>query len=164
MFTKLFSALLVVMLMAGSAFAQDQEAAWFDMASCEICKHMAEVEGLMQNVKWETHIIPNGMMMVSVVPDSMKEAMSTARQNMMQTISRIESGESVQCCGFCQSYGALTNGGAVETRIESAAGEITLLTSDDPAVVEKIHAHAKRTIAETEAMMANMPHQHDDKK
>ncbi|MGI9518042.1 MAG: hypothetical protein ACR2NP_13395 [Pirellulaceae bacterium] len=165
MFAKLFSALLVVSFLAGTAYAQDQEAevAWFDMANCEICQHMGEIEGLLQHVKWETHIIPNGMMMVSVVPESMKDEMEKAKQGMMQTISRIESGEQVQCCGFCQSLGALTNAGAVETQIESVAGEITMITSEDPALVEKIHAHAKHTIEAYKEMMANMPHEHSDR-
>jgi hypothetical protein len=58
-------------------------------------------------------------------------------------------------CGFCTSYSALVEAGAKVQEFETANGMVSLVTSDKPEVVKKIHEHAKRTIKEYESMMAS---------
>ena len=167
---KCLLTITLVALFAVSALAQEPKtetsaAPWFDLKTCEICKSMADHDDIMQHMKWETHLIPEGLLSVTVVPEEMKAKMGTAKKEMKATISRLESGEQVKCCGFCQSMGSLLQAGAKQKELSTVAGDITLITSTDARVVERIHAHAKRTIAEHKKMMNEMGnHQHEHAK
>lgn len=156
---------IVFLLSASVLFAQDKsdEVAWFDMHQCDICKGMADVEGMMQHIKWEIHKIDNGFLAVTVVPDNMKEKWAEVYQEVKATIAKVESGAEADLCGFCDSFGALVQAGAKNTEIETAGGHVQLMTSNDPKVIKRIHAHADRTIAETKKMEEMMKsHSHDD--
>lgn len=121
---------------------------WFDLKNCAMCKCMAE-EGLMESIKCETHVISNGMLMVSVIPSDKREAFAKCEKEMQATAEKLTSGEKMPLCGFCQSYGELMQAGAKEQEIKSEGGvSIHLLTSDNPETVKKIHEHAKKTISE----------------
>ncbi len=172
MFRTSFVALMVSLLMATATIAQDKkdsapkqdkkvipaahvtEAAvpWFDLEHCPICKCMSSQKGLMESMTWETHVVPNGMLSVAVIPADKKDAMAACKKNMMAVIDKVKAGEKMDLCGYCNSYGALEKAGAKKTEIETAAGMISMLTSDDPEVVKKIQDHAKTTIKEFEAM------------
>lgn len=155
---KSLLSIAIALTIGASAFAQhdEKDAAWFDMKSCAICKNMAGVEGFMEKVKWESHIIDNGLLTVTVMPDDLKEKWAEMMKGVEATIAKVEAGEETELCGFCTSMGGLIQAGAKKTEIDSAGGKIMMLTSDDPKVVEKIHAHAKKTITEHEKMMAMM--------
>jgi TusA-related sulfurtransferase len=168
-------ALLVSLLLATNAVAQDKTktaqsqekekkavpaahetktARWFDMDHCAFCKCFGEQKGLMENIKWETHELDNGMMYVAVVPENMKDAMVKCEKAMKEVAKKMESGESLEICRHCASWGELIKAGAKEAKINTAAGAITLLTSDKPEVVKMIHEHAKTTQKELESMVA----------
>ncbi len=154
-------AVLLYASMVGVTQAQD-EVAWFDMGNCEICQNMAGIEGMMQQIKWEIHSIENGCLSVTVLPDELKDDWATAMKNVETTVAKIENGEATKLCGFCQSMGGLMQAGAKKKTLETVAGHIEIITSDDPAVVEKIHAHVKRTLEETKKMAEMMlEHSHD---
>lgn len=159
------SLLTIAILFCASlpSFAQEHdEVAWFDMANCEICKTMAGIEGMMEHVKWEIHPIENGFLSVTVMPDEMKEHWAAAMNDMKSVVAKVEKGEDVKLCGFCKSMGDLIQAGAKKTELETVAGHIEMMTSDDPKVVEKLHAHAKRTIEAHKKMMEMMKeHSHD---
>ncbi len=174
MFRTSLVALLVSLLLTTAAMAQNKKesapkqekkviptvlktetaVAWFDLEHCPICKCMSSQKGLMESMKWETHVIDNGMLSVAVIPPDKKEAMATCKKNMMAVIEKVKAGEKMELCGYCNSYGALELAGAKKTEIETAAGVISMLTSDNPEVVKKIQDHAKTTIKEYEAMVA----------
>jgi|GEM_PF-1388713 len=146
-------ALAATLLSVTCVFAQQEgektqtaEPPWIDMVNCEICQSFAFMEKEMANIKWETYIIGNGLMSISVMPEGLKEPMVKAKKEMEKTISRIESGENVKCCSFCQSMGSMMGQGAKMEEISTIAGDVQLITSDDPKVVEQIHAHAKKTM------------------
>lgn len=128
----------------------EEEAAWFDPHNCGICKNFTKEEGLMEAVEWEAHVIANGMLSVASVPAEFEEAFARAHKGIEETVKRMQGGEPTKMCGFCMSYGALMMAGAKVEQIQTKAGHIGLVTSDNPEVVAKIHAHAKRTIAEAE--------------
>ena len=74
--------------------------------------------------------------------------------------AKIENGEKAKCCGFCQSLTGIVKAGAKKKDLTTIAGDITMITSDDPVLIEKIHAHAKRTIVEHKKMLEHMEEEH----
>lgn len=130
------------------------DSAWLDITNCEICKNMSSQEGLMESMKWETHVIPTGMMHFTVVPDEVRPKMDAAEKGMKQTISEIMQGQQKKCCGYCTNIGRLMMAGAKQTSVRTAGGDVMLVTSSEPAVIEMIQAHAKRTKEEYAKMMA----------
>ena len=142
---------LVLLLPVGSSLAEDK---WFDMATCSICKPMAEHPELMESMKWEIHVVENGMIEIASMPPEVKEKMAACHKQMKETIQQIENGANLPCCGFCKSYGSLKMAGANIEEIDGGVGMIALVTSDDPEVIKKIHAHAKKTQEEYKKMLA----------
>ena len=64
-----------------------------------------------------------------------------------QVAADVKEGKPVQLCNFCSSMSELMKAGAKEKHIETTTGSIDLCTSDDPAVVKKIHEMADKAIA-----------------
>ena len=164
----LLTFVLVEVDSATSVFAQDEKTetkhtvAWFDIDNCEVCKSMSQNNEMMEHVKWEVHLIPNGSLSVMVVPEKVKEPMAEAKKQMKAVIARLEKGEQLQCCGYCQGMGKLIQSGAKLKELSTLAGDITLVTSTNADVVEQIHAHANKTIAETKKMAEHMEHDHPE--
>ncbi|MHB0961332.1 MAG: hypothetical protein ACYC0X_22210 [Pirellulaceae bacterium] len=130
----------------------DKETNWIDLERCAVCKHVGQHAELMSSVKCETHIIDNGMLTVVTIPAEHKDTMHAVHAKMKETIEKLKSGEKMELCGFCKSYGALMEAGAQSQEIETSFGMISLLTSDRPEVVEQIKEHAKRVVKEHERM------------
>jgi hypothetical protein len=129
-----------------------------EMKKCAVCKYMAANPELMRNMTWETHKIDNGMLCLTTVPKEMKKEFDAVSEKMMQAIDEVkagaEQGKEVALCSFCASMGELMKANAKQQHIETATGAIHLCTSDDPAVVKKIHAMADKAIAEQKKMRA----------
>ncbi len=130
------------------------ESAWLDIMTCEICKNMSAQEGLIESMTWETHVIPTGMMHFTVVPDKMRPKLDVAEKGMKQTIAEITQGQQKKCCGYCAGMSKLMAAGAQQTEIRTEGGDVSLVTSKDPAVIAKIQAHAKKTKEEFAKIMA----------
>lgn len=129
------------------------ETQWFDVEKCTVCKPMAENPSLLMGVKWETHKIENGVVMTAVAPEGMLKEFKSCCKKMHQL------GESVTAdtplCGFCQSFGMLMAEGAKVQEVGTGFGKLTIITSDDPAVVAKIHAHSDKTEEEMKKMASS---------
>ena len=134
------------------------EGPWFDLENCDMCKNMSSEEGLMEAMTWENHLTADGMMSVTVVAPGHEESYQRAMANMQKASEKMMAGEDMNLCGFCQSYGALHMAGANFELFETAAGEVSLVSSRDPAVIEQIHAHGQRTIDEYAKMSAGEKH------
>lgn len=143
--------MMLGILVAGSSLTMAGD--WFDMENCGICKCMADKQELMQHVKWATYELPNGMMSVAVIPGEHKETMMKAHDEMMAAVKRLESGEAMELCGYCESYGELMGMGAEKHELDTIGGMITMITSDDEEVVKKIHEHARKSTAEYKKML-----------
>ena len=135
---------------------QDKEIAWFDMDHCEICKNMASMKNDMHKIKWDVHMLDNGMLMVSVVPKKMKEGMAKAEKGVEATVKELESGKQLDMCGFCQSYGGLMQMGASIKDLKTVGVDITIITSSDPEVVKKIQAFGEQSKVEHKKMLEQM--------
>lgn len=157
---SLVAAICVALVSTACVQAQEEQTQtslkWFDMENCKICKNMSNEKGLMENVKWEAYLIDNGMMSIAVVPENMRVSMDKAQVAMKATAKKLESGESINLCGFCQSYGELLMAGAKMKEMKTIGGDVMLITSDNPEIVEKIHAHTKKTIAASKEMKKAM--------
>jgi len=163
--------LLVVAVAAGSfAWADHHEGGehkehahgdhahgWFDAEHCSICKPMAEKPQLKMNTKWETHETKNGMLMVAIAPQGQAKQFKQVCSKMQANAKKAMSGGDVgELCGFCQAMGGVMQAGANMQDIETEFGTITLVTSDKPETVKKIHAMAKRSQEEMKKMEAMM--------
>jgi uncharacterized membrane-anchored protein YhcB (DUF1043 family) len=127
-----------------------------EMQKCEVCKFLAEKPDLMKQMTWETHKIDNGMISVASGPKENKDEFHAVHEKMMQAVAKVKAdqqqGKPVQLCEYCQSMSELMKAGAKQQNIETAGGAICLVTSDDPAVVQKIHAAADKAIAQQQQM------------
>ena len=154
--SKIILSLLVV---AAVSFAvtggSAKDKPWFDMENCEICKAMVAEEGLIENMSWENHVISTGMMAVTTVAADYQEAYKNAKTHMHEAIEKAVSGEKVNMCGFCTSFGELHKAGVKFEHFDTKSGEIMVATATDPELIEKIHAHVERAIDEFAKMHAD---------
>lgn len=158
------SAVAALMLFVGTPAHGDHHnegvqrvGAWFDAHECAICKHLGEKPELMQAMRWETHLLKNGMMMVAVAPEELRAEYAACCKSMKNASEEIADGaEAESICGYCDSFTELVHDGAVLQELVTAVGSVTLVTSDNPSMVEKIHVHAKRTQEEEAKLLATM--------
>jgi hypothetical protein len=126
------------------------------MQKCAVCKAMAAKPELMKSMTWETHKIANGMLSVASVPKDQKRDFDAVHAQMMQNIEQVKAdqqqGKTVELCDYCTSMSELMKSGAQKQDIDTTTGGICLVTSNDPAVVQKIHAVADKVIAEQAEM------------
>jgi hypothetical protein len=146
--TALIGALVLPLTVLGA------EGEWFDLENCAMCKNLSAEEGLMDHVEWETHLINNGMLSVTMVDPDYQQAFKRAMVNMQETSKKLMSGQQLHLCGFCNSHGALYRAGATMEDVKTDVGLISLITASDTKTVEMIHQHAKRTIDEYEKLKA----------
>lgn len=167
-----FSWILVLSLVLSALplLADDQskgdkeEIAWFDVDHCAMCGCMADHKEEMYAMKWEIHQIDNGMLSVTVIPRKLRKVVDEAHAKMAKVIARLEGGEQLELCGFCVSMGDLMAAGADHKDFETGLGIVSLTTSDDPKVVEKIHKHAKASQEAYAKMLKERPKKSKKKK
>ncbi len=122
---------------------------WFDLENCSMCKHLNAESGLLDNIKWEHHLISTGMLTVTQVPEDYKEKYESASKHMQETSQQLMQGKQLPMCGMCQSMGTLFQSGKVSWEsFETGVGMVSVMTSTDPDIIKKIRAHAQRTIDE----------------
>jgi hypothetical protein len=157
---KTIVSLAALGLVAGwssAALAQnDEHSITEEMQKCAVCKNMAENPALMKAMTWETHKLDNGMLCLTTVPKELKKEFDAVSAKMMQEIAKLEAdpahAKEVALCSFCTSMGELHKLNAKMQHIDTKTGGIHLATSDDPAIVKKIHAMADKAIAEQKKM------------
>lgn len=140
-----------MMLTTALAIAASQEEMMAEMEKCAVCKHLAAKPELMKDMTWETHKIDNGMIVVSTAPKDKIDEFKALGKKMEAAAEEVKAadqqGNPVELCDMCASWGELMKAGAKEKQIELTNGSVHLITSDDPAVVAKIHAEADKAIA-----------------
>jgi hypothetical protein len=145
------TALVVSMASVVLAASNDQSAMMAEMEKCDMCKHIAANPELMKNMTWETHKIDNGMLCVSTVPKEKMSDFQALNAKMKATMDKMTSdaatGKQPELCALCEGMAELMKSGAVkEKEIQLTNGSIHMMTSDDPAMVAKIHAEADKAI------------------
>ncbi len=142
------------------------ESGWFDFENCAFCKNLMEDPELLAHTTWENHTIEKGMMSIMTIDPAYAEAMATAEQKMNELGMKIQSGQvnpmSLKMCQSCQTTGMLMMGGVKTERVNGEAAIVTMMTSDDEAVVTQLHDLAKRNTEEMAAMMGGAEHPHGE--
>lgn len=135
-----------------------------DMKSCQVCSAMADKPELMEHSTWESHKIPNGMLCLMTVPKEQKSEFEAVYADMMKKVEQVKAddaaGKEVHVCEFCKTMGDLEKAGAKHLEITTETGAISMMTSDDPSVVQKIHAAADKAIEMQKQMKDAMASTH----
>ncbi len=127
-----------------------------DSHNCDVCKPMTTEPDLMQNIRWDSKEIAAGMIYITTVAPDYEEAYTRAHAEMMKAVKRLEAGEQMELCPFCQSMGRLAAAGAQIENVAVAGAHVMVITSSKPEVIDKIHAHAKWVKDE----FSKMDHEH----
>ena len=154
--------LMAVLAVALPAVAGDHpmgtESGWFDMENCAFCKNLVVDPGLLPHTTWENFSIEGGMMNVVTVDPAYAESMATASAAMEAVGAKLQSGElnpmSTKMCGRCMEFGQIMMAGIQMQNFKGEGAEVTLFTSDDPALVKRMHAVVERDNKEMAMMMA----------
>ena len=164
--------LMAVLAIALPALAGDHpmgtETGWFDMENCAMCKNLVVDPGLLPHTTWENFSIENGMMNIMTVDPAYAESMATASAAMEALGTKMHSGEvnpmEMQFCGRCMEFGQIMMAGVHMENVKGEAAEVTLVTSDDPVLVKRLHAMVERDNKEMAMMMAgdHGEHPHDN--
>jgi len=147
-------AMALAVVVAIAAYVVAQEKPWFDMKNCAMCSTLASKPGLLEAMTWDHYPIANGLMTVSSCPEQFKATMNQAMTEMGKVQEKIKAGEKVYLDGYCTTYGELMAAGAKVENVHTSMGDVTLMTSNDPKVVAKIHEFGQRTIDELAKMAA----------
>jgi len=143
-----------ILTMPFASFATESEAgAWFDLKNCDMCKSMSSIEGLMENMQWDNHLIATGAVSVTSVNAGWEDKFEKAHMGMEAVGKKMAEGAAVNMCNFCKSYGACVMAGAKCENFKSPAGWVGTMTSTDPAVIAQIQKHWQTTIDEYNKMM-----------
>ncbi len=142
---KVLFLVLAVALVCTAVWAGDEKP-WFDLKNCAFCKtfDLGNDDYLVDHMKGEYHDLPNGFLAVMSVEDAYKDKCTKAQEAMQKVAMDMQaSGQTPQMCGHCSTYGELA---MVTTPVEikSDIAMISMMTSDKPEVVAKLHAFAQK--------------------
>jgi hypothetical protein len=134
---------VAVLALFSAAISEDKP--WFDMENCSFCKTLTEDPHLMDNITWENYDISNGLLTVTIVKPESKDSYLNAQKGMEKMAMEMAGGKTdVNMCGHCETYGSLMMAGAKFEHIESGAGYISLMTTDNPELLAKIQKFGQR--------------------
>lgn len=140
-----------LLLVAGALNAS--ETPWFDMANCSMCKNLYAQEGLIDHIMWEQHAISDGVVSVTTVEPAYLAKYRTAHIDMLAAGKKMQGGEMMPMCGSCMALGACMMKGLQMEYVETSAGDVMIMTSDNPELVKEVQAWATRNTDEMKKMM-----------
>ena len=137
--------MLSLALLAFVAMVTAEEKPWFDMENCVFCKHLLEDPHLLENMTYEHYDIANGLLMVSTVKPEFKESYHKAMQKMEKVGQEMAEGKLTDAymCGSCEHYGKLMMAGVKLEHVPFSAGDIVLMTTDDPELLKMVWEHGR---------------------
>ena len=142
---------LLIAVLAAWGIASDKP--WYDMENCEMCKNFTKHAGLMESMKWEQKKISDGFVSVSFVKADQLENYREANAACKALGAKLVPGHEVSLCGSCVAMGEMMHEGAKMEQVELENGGVMIMTSDDAAVVEHLHAWVDRNTEEMAKMM-----------
>ena len=126
-----------------------EEKPWFDLENCAFCKNLSAEPGLVEHMCTEYHDLSNGVIAMTVIDEEYREAYQRAQKNMQKVAEEWnKTGQTPYTCGFCSAYGEFMMAGVKFEPVHGEEAEVLLMTSDDPVMVEKLHAFGKRSTEE----------------
>ena len=129
------------------------EKPWFDMENCAMCKNLYAQKGLVDHIMWEQHAISNGVVSVTTVEPAYLAKYRTAHIDMMAAGKKMQDGEMLPMCGSCTALGACMMKGLNMEYVETSAGDVMIMTSDNPELVKEVQAWGTRNTEEMKKMM-----------
>ncbi len=136
------------------------DGSWFDMEKCAMCKNLMDDPDLMHNMSWNHYEISNGLVSITKVDPAYLNSYKKARVQMNEIGERMAKGEKFDYCNMCNSLGGLFQDGAKWESVESDNVFVSIVTSDNPQVVEQIHKWGERTTKEMLAMEQSAQNKH----
>jgi len=150
---KLLVIVLAIMAVASIAVAVEQEKPWYDMKNCEFCKPWSTPE-MMKNVTWEQLETANGVLTVTLFPESFRPNYKAASGQMQELSMKAAAGEKVKMCRSCETMGSFFMRGVQMEELYMKSGVVMLMTSSDSSLVADMHKWAKRNAEEEKKMKA----------
>lgn len=114
-------------------------------ADCDACADMADCEAELQSagVRVQTVPLKNGLMFVYTAssPGKVSALQSSLARRTERLNQLVSSGEKAHLCAECKTMrGAMASGRLTREVVNIEGGALTLMTSNDPAMVSKIYA------------------------
>jgi hypothetical protein len=148
---KLLLTAVAIMAVCSMAVAVEQEKPWYDMKNCEFCKPWSTPE-MMKNVTWEQLETANGVLTVTLFPESFRPNYKAASNQMQALSMKAAAGEKVKTCGSCETMGSFFMRGVKMEELFMKSGVAMLMTSSDSILVADMHKWAKRNAEEEKKM------------
>jgi hypothetical protein len=119
---------------------------------CDACADMAQTDAELMEGGTDVQAVPikNGVMFIySTSKPGQVSAIQSVMARRTEHLNRlVNSGDKVKLCPECRSMrGAMASGKVTREVVNIEGGALTLLTSNDPAMVKKIRAIADHTMA-----------------
>ncbi len=152
----LIGALTLTLLTSLISIAAD-ETPWYDFENCAMCKNLTLVPDFMKNLHHELVKVDRGFLMVTTADPGFVKQYKEASAKMNAVGEKLMAGEQLPMCGCCNAFGALLMKGAKMEARELKNGDVMLVTSDDPALVQELHAYVDKDMAEMAKLGAAMP-------
>lgn len=133
----------IIFLASFMAIAQD--AGWFDMENCDMCRPLTEDPELLDNLTWEIYEISNGIVMLTTVNEGFEKSYEKVNTEMNKVVDRIMKGEKVQLCNSCQFMNQIYMRAPKVETIKTQNGDISIMTSDNPELVADLKTWARRS-------------------
>ena len=118
-----------------------------------MCKNISSHEGLLENITWEQHPISNGIVSVTTVDPKYVDSYRSCHADMEKTGMKLQTGEAMELCGSCTTLGMCMMKGIGMEYVKTSTGDVWIMTSDKPELVEEIQAWAARNKEEKAKMM-----------
>jgi hypothetical protein len=147
---------MAVLALAGVSLQAEEGVKWLDPQNCYFCQPLTETEGLMEHVSWENYKIANGIVSVTTYAPEWKDKMKAASAAMQKRWAEYDPTKEYHMCGMCRAWTQLPLDKIKMENVEFTGGELSLSTSDDPAIVAKLHEIADKTTVEMATMMQEM--------
>ena len=132
---------------------------WFDLQNCEFCKNLTADPDLLPHLTWETIKTENGFAQISTCAPEFKDSYNKCNQAIAKLGNDMMTGKvnpmQVKMCGSCAGFGQFMMAGVKTENIHGEAADVMLVSSDDPAIVQKLHDYADRNNQEMAEMMAS---------
>jgi hypothetical protein len=150
--------LIAVLAVAGAAIAGPaDEKPWFDSQICAFCKQMTDQPGLIEHFQMEYHNVGGGLVSVAYLDADYWDEYEKASQGMMAVAKEMESGKTVPMCGHCEKIGELMMKGVKMEQVKSEKCIIHIYSTQDPAMVQEVHAFGDRCVKEIAKRTAAQP-------
>ena len=138
---------VAILALIGFAIQAEEPAAakWLDMPNCYFCQPLTQVEGLMENLSWESLKIKNGIVQVVTFKPEWEEKYRAAWAESVERWKEPDPGKEHYLCGLCQAWQQIPLDKVAWEDVKFSGGEISIGESEDSAIVARIHTIADKT-------------------